>query len=97
MAHIAIHRVGSQRMACFTHVHTNLMGAACFQRAFYVAMVQIAFQHFDVGNRLFAAKFHHRHFQAVVWVAANFGVDFAIKRHDAITHGAVNAFYRARL
>ena len=97
MAHIAIHRVGSQWVACFTHVHTDLMGAACFQGTLHIAVVQIALQHFDVGNRLFAAKFHHRHFQAVVWVAANFGVDFAIKRHDAIAHSTVNALHRTAL
>ena len=50
-----------------------------------------------MGNGFFAAKRQHRHFQAVVRVAADLGFDFAVKRHNAVGHGAVHPLYRARL
>ena len=57
----------------------------------------ITLQHFNVGNRFFTAKFHHRHFQAIMRIAPDLGFNFAIKRHNAIGDGAVNAFHAAAL
>ena len=50
-----------------------------------------------MGDGFFAAEFHHGHFDAVVRVAADLGFDFAIEGHDAVGHGAVDAFDRALL
>ena len=97
MARVAVHRIAGQRMARFAHVHADLVGAAGFQRAFDIAVVAVALQHFDVGNGFFAAEFDHRHFQAVVRVAADGGVDFAVKGHDAVGHRAVNTLDAAVL
>ena len=75
----------------------DLVRPAGFERAFYVAVGKIAFQHFDVGNGRFAAEFDDRHFQAVVRIASDLGFDFAVKRDDAVGDGAVDAFDRTFL
>ena len=97
MARVAVHRVACQRMARFAHMHADLVGAPRFQAAFNIAMRLITLQNFNVGNRFFAAKFHHRHFQTIMRVAPDLGFNFAIKRHNAIGDGAVNAFHAAAL
>ncbi len=71
MARVAIHRIARERVVGFAHVHADLVGAAGFQRAFDIAVCRIALQHFHMRDRLFAAEFHHRHFQAVVRVASD--------------------------
>ena len=57
----------------------------------------ITLQNFNVSNRFFAAKFHHRHFQTIMRIAPDLGFNLAIKRHNAIGDGAVNAFHAAAL
>ncbi|SKO04239.1 Uncharacterised protein [Mycobacteroides abscessus subsp. massiliense] len=92
MAQVAVNRVGGQRMVGFAHMNADLVCAAGFERAFDVAVGKIAFQHFDVGNGRFAAEFDDCHFQAVMWIAADLGFDFAVKRNNAVGDCAVNAF-----
>ena len=92
VAQVAVNRVGGQRMVGFAHMDADLVGAAGFERAFDVAVCQITFQHFDVGDGRFAAEFDDCHFQAVVRIAADLGFDFAVKRNDAVGDCAVNAF-----
>ena len=92
MAQVAVNRVGGQRMVGFAHMNADLVRAAGFERAFDVAVRQITFQHFDVGNGRFAAEFDDCHFQAVVRIAADLGFDFAVERNNAVGDCAVNAF-----
>ena len=92
MAQVAVNRVGGQRMVGFAHMNADLVGATGFERAFDVAVCQITFQNFDVGNGRFAAEFDDCHFQAVVRIAADLGFDFAVKRNNAVGDCAVNAF-----
>ena len=79
-------------MVGFAHMNADLVRAAGFERAFDVAVRQITFQHFDMGNGRFAAEFDDCHFQAVVRIAADLGFDFAVKRNNAVGDCAVNAF-----
>ena len=97
VARVAIHGVGGKRVFGFAHVHADLVGAAGFEGAFDVAVALVAFEHFDVGHGFFAAEADHGHFEAVVRVAADEGVDFAVERHDAVGHGAVDALHAALL
>ena len=54
-------------------------------------MALVAFEYFDVGNGLFAAEADYGHFEAVVRVAADLGVDFSVEGNDAVGHGTVDA------
>ena len=57
VAQVAVNRVGGQRMVGFAHMNADLVGTAGFERAFDVAVCQITFQYFDVGDGRFAAEF----------------------------------------
>ena len=79
------------------YVHTDLVGAAGFQRdAQQGRGVAKAFFDAVMGNGGFAIG-ANRHFQAVAWVAAEWLVDGVTSGHVAVDEGEVSAAHRALL